>query len=156
MVWCDVDKAKDTKLLLTGLILLFLLSPQSLKADNYYPKQDVAYKPSEEETFIISLRNRAVAQKGKYVGSCVIGVRQLLGVGRDKVGGLASSTKVNSQTPEVGAIIKLNMSKYGHVGVVLDFTSTQISYYDTNWSWNGRADIRTINITDKRILGYQM
>ena len=77
-------------------------------------------------------------------------------MGRDHIPSRAADTQVNSDIPEIGAVIKLNMSIYGRVGVVLSYNESEITYYDTNGSWNGRAVIRTIKINDSRILGYRL
>lgn len=99
---------------------------------------------------------KAEKLKGTKQGQCVVAVRKFLGVGRDEIQGMAKYTKTNSESPEVGAIIKLNMSRYGHVGVVLDDTENTVTYYDSNGQWTERAAIRTIDINDPRILGYKI
>ena len=48
------------------------------------------------------------------------------------------------------------MSKYGHVGVVLDEDDETITYYDSNGNWTQRAAIRKIDKDDPRILGYKI
>jgi len=103
-----------------------------------------------------ALLTKAQKLKGTYQGQCVTAVRSFLNVTPDIISGAAKTLKTDSDTPEIGAIIKLNMSKYGHVGVVLDESETTITYYDSNGSWTQRAAIRTIEKDDPRILGYKI
>lgn len=115
----------------------------------------LAAKEAAEEALSQDLTNRAEALIGKRGGQCVIFVRNFLGVGRDEIQGMAKNTKVNSQDPEVGSIIVIYASRYGHVGVVL-FTTDDgyVVYADSNGSWTQRVAIRKIKINDPKIKGY--
>ena len=104
----------------------------------------------------IELTQRAETLRGTFQGQCVVGARNFLGVGRDVLQGMAKNTKTNSKDPEVGSIIKLGMSRYGHVGVVLYTTEAEVFYYDSNGDWRQRGAIRQIKINDKRIKGYKI
>jgi len=149
------------KLIIIGLLVFWLTVPTVLLASEYYPDPDentlhpTTYE-EQQEALSQTLRDRATAQTEKWYGACVIGVRQFLGVGRDEVSGMAKNLQVNSERPAVGAIIKLNMSWYGHVGAVIDYNIEKIVYYDTNGDWTGHGAIREIGINDKRILGFKI
>lgn len=115
------------------------------------------YKPTyaeEQDALSKALTIKAEKLIGKYGGQCVVYVRSFAGVGRDKVSGLAKNTKVNSQDPEVGAIVVLRMSWAGHVGVVLFATMDRVYYTDSNGNWRQTIAIRSLPLTDKRIKGY--
>lgn len=141
-----------------GFFLYMFLNPQFIAAAELtplqYEKQTEAIFKEQQEALSQSLVSRAYAQRGKWYGQCVIGVRQFLNVGRSEVSGFAKNTEINSHDPFVGSIIVLNMSRAGHIGVVLYETPSEIYYYDTNYSWNGRAAIHSIAINDTRIKGY--
>ena len=142
-------------MVLSGLCFSQVLKADEISEKAFNTQHEIIVQEKIQE-LSLALTSRAVAQRGKYYGACVIGVRQFLGVGRDQIQGMAKNTTINSQHPEVGAIIVLNMSRYGHVGVVLKITETEVIYYDTNYHWNGRAGIEKINIQDKRIKGYKI
>lgn len=123
-------------------------------------KQEQLQKQYEEEQqrqeLIDDLFAKATAKRGTRQGQCVIAVRSFLQIGRDQIQGYARNTKINSKEPEIGSIIKLNMSKAGHVGVVLNFDDEVITYYDSNGDWRQRGEIRKMKRKDKRILGYRI
>lgn len=115
----------------------------------------------------IELTAKAESLVGTRQGQCVVAVRKFLGVGKDEVQGLAKSTKINSKTWEVGAIIVFRgMSSAGHVAVALFADSEDwLWYYDSNGSgryvngvWRGdeKAKIRKIKLSDYRISGYRI
>lgn len=91
---------------------------------------------------------------GTRGGQCLPFARKFSGMGRDKGTGLAKNIKVNSKTPQVGAVIALRMSKYGHVGVVLFTTEDSVVYADSNGQWRQIVAIRKLPLKDKRIRGY--
>ena len=103
-----------------------------------------------------ALMEKALKLKGTWQGQCVVAARKFIDATRDDISGRARDLQVNSDIPEIGAIIKLNMSKVGHVGIVLDETETTIIYYDSNGSWTQRASIREIKKDDPKILGYKI
>lgn len=115
----------------------------------------------------VELTAKAESLVGTKQGQCVVAVRKFLGVGKDEVSGMAKSTKINSQTWEVGAIIVFRgMSSAGHVAVSLFADSDNwLWYYDSNGSgryingvWHGdeKAKIRKIKLDDWRISGYHI
>lgn len=69
---------------------------------------------------------------------------------------MAKSTKPNTQTPKVGSIIILKISKVGHVGIVIRVDGDLITYFDSNGSWTQRGAIRTIINGDRRIAGFRI
>lgn len=80
--------------------------------------------------------------------------RQFSGMGSSQIAGYAKNIKTNSTVPTVGAVIKLNMSIYGHLGVVLSYDDKMVVYTDSNGQWTQRVAIRTIPLDDPRIMGY--
>lgn len=138
-------------------MILVMLNPIKISASELTQDEIIKYQQEEEQRQLSNtLTGLAIAQKGKWYGQCVIGVRQFLRVGKNKISGRAKDFETQGTEPVIGAVIKLNMSKYGHVGVVISFTEEEITYYDTNGDWKGRAAIRTIDSEDKRILGYKI
>lgn len=113
------------------------------------------YQYNEEQKELSDyLTSRANAYQGTYQGSCVIAVRQFLELGWDQIHGYARNTPINSQVPAIGEIIVLNLSKFGHVGVIISLDDGIITYYDSNGDWQQRGAIRTIRSDDARIIGY--
>lgn len=100
------------------------------------------------------LTSRASAQIGKKGGQCVIFVRKFLGVGRDKVSGLARNNPTNSDTPQVGSIVKTKESYLGHVAVEIAETETQIEVVESNYHWDQRISTRWIDKDNPYIVGY--
>lgn len=118
-----------------------------------YEQQVAKQKEQEKQA---ALLQRAESLVGQRIGSCVLGVRYLTGVGRDQVSGAAKTTKTNSTTPSVGAIIVTNESWWGHVGVVLKIEGDRVYIWETNYRWNGKASTRWISTKDKKIKGYKI
>lgn len=102
-----------------------------------------------------SLFEKAQKLKGRWVGQCVVAARNFLGLTRTEIGGIARNFKIDQTEPEIGSVVKLKMSRYGHVGVVLAIENDIITYFDGNGDLRERGAIRKININDKRILGYK-
>lgn len=171
----DVSFAGKTIQLLTKLALivaiLFLGIPTVLAQENidpdYYVKIEAEYKAEqlrlekEAEELRIKLLSEeltARAQKlvGVWQGQCVIGVRKFLGVGRNVVQGRAITTKTDTTTWTVGAIIVLRLSSAGHVGVTLYSDGVHGWYYDTNGDWTERGAIRKIRLDSPLIVGYKI
>ncbi len=125
----------------------------------YDNAQSSIQKPNEEivrQLYSDFLTAKAEKLVGRKEGQCVVAVRNFLGVGRDEVAGLAKNTKINSQTPALGAIIVLKLSAPGHVGVVLDYDDNTVIYYDSNGDWTQRGAIRERPIIDPKIRGYRI
>lgn len=101
-----------------------------------------------------------LAQKAKKLigsrqGQCVVFVRKFLET--DEVASLAKNTEVNSKSPEPGAIIITNESKYGHVGAVLEYTDTTVTIAESNVPLGSeKMGIRILQLKDLRILGYRI
>lgn len=87
---------------------------------------------------------------------CVIGVRKYFGVPYSKLNGAARSNKPDTKEPQVGSVMVLNMSKWGHVAMTLSYDDTKITYIDWNGGGGGRGTIRTIARNDKRIIGFKI
>ncbi len=92
--------------------------------------------------------------QGSRWEQCVIGIRKHFGVPYAKLHGAARSNKPDTKQAEIGSVIVLNLSYYGHVGKVIAKDSQTVTYIDWNGGGGGRGTIRTININDKRIIGY--
>ncbi|MDD5120970.1 MAG: LysM peptidoglycan-binding domain-containing protein [Patescibacteria group bacterium] len=58
------------------------------------------------------------------------------------------------KTPAVGAVIALNESWYGHVAYVESFTDTTVTFTEMNHVGPWIIDTRTLNLNDRRIVGY--
>ena len=93
---------------------------------------------------------------GKRTGQCVTSLRTYFGVPKGQMGSWAKYTRPNTKTPTVGSIIILNMSMYGHVGIVLRVDGNIITYFDSNGDWKQRGAIRTIINGDRRIAGFRI
>lgn len=141
------------------LVLSGLCFGQVLKADEISEKALITQhdyivqrQADERSQALIARATELVGQKG---GQCVVFARQFSGVGRDKVQGLAKNTKTNSTQPELGSIIKLNMSRPGHVAVVIAITAESVTFVESNVPMGSeRVGIRTLQTSDSRILGY--
>lgn len=84
-------------------------------------------------------------------------VRKFLGVGANEIQGVAKNNRSNSQIPEVGAVIITSESSWGHVGIVLSFTETDVTIYESNVPLGSEiAGIRTLKLNDPRIVGYKI
>jgi len=131
-----------------------------------FPKKVVSLQPvetieyltnetSEQQYYSWRLTEKAKRLVGTKQGQCTVAVRNFLGLGSDQIKGLAKNNESNSDTPEVGAVIITNESKWGHVGVVLSFTDTEVIIYESNVPLGSeRAGIRTLQLNDDRIIGY--
>lgn len=94
---------------------------------------------------------------GKRTGSCVLSLRNHFGVPRNEVQGAAKQTKINSSTGKVGAVIVFrNLSKWGHVGLIIADEGDHWLYFHSNMSFTGRGRIDRIAKTDKKISGYRI
>ena len=118
-------------------------------------------KAYEEEKANNEWSNQLVAHaktlQGKRTGQCVLALRNKFGVPKSEVQGAAKTTKINSQTGKVGSVIVFrNMSKYGHVGILLQDTGDGWLYFHSNVDWRGTGRIDWISKTDRKISGYRI
>ena len=112
--------------------------------------QYILYK-DEQRTYEAELRWRAEQLVGTRTGQCVKGVRNFLGLTKDQVSGDAIYFKTNSREPSIGAIIKF---RFGHLGVIIGISDTEITYYSPNGLGDERAIIETTDRFDNRIEGF--
>lgn len=109
------------------------------------------------EFYSFQLTKKAEKLRGTHQGQCTTAVRNFLGLGADEIQGLAKNNEPNSENPEVGSVIITDESKYGHVGVVLYFTDTTVTFYESNVPMGSEiAGIRTLQLNDPRIVGYKI
>lgn len=122
------------------------------------PEEIVFLQPDLEESARLyqqwQLTEKANQLKGKYGGQCVTFARKFAEMPAELVSGTAKYVPTNSQTPELGAIIKTNESKYGHLAVVIGIEGENLTLVESNYAWSGQISVRVINASDKRILGY--
>lgn len=142
-----------------GTLALPISVPEKAIADDSFVTMDqlIAYEAKKAER---EWSNQLVAYSqtlvGKRTGQCVMAVRNYFGVSKNDVQGKARSTKPNSKDPKVGSVIVLNLSKVGHVGIVIAVDGELVTYFDSNGNWTQRGAIRTIIKSDRRIIGYRV
>jgi hypothetical protein len=102
------------------------------------------------------LTQKAEKLKGKYGGPCVTFARNFTGATTDDVSGMAKNVQTNSDTPEIGAIIKTKDSYAGHLEVIIGIDGENLTIVDSNWGWDNIIRIRNINIHDPKIVGYKI
>ena len=100
------------------------------------------------------LAQKANKLVGRYGGQCVTFARNFTQAAPSLVGGMAKNIPTNTNTPIVGAIVKTNESRFGHLGVVIADDDDNLTIVESNYHWNGIIDIREISATDPRIVGY--
>lgn len=100
------------------------------------------------------LTQRAKKLVGTYGGPCVTFARNFTQASPDVVSGMAKNVQTNTTTPEIGAIVKTNESRFGHLAVVISDDGDTETVVESNYHWNGIIDIREIPVDDPRILGY--
>jgi hypothetical protein len=151
------------KFILTFIALVVLATPISTHtatADSSYLTYDQlkAYTEKQaEQQWSAQLVAYAQTLVGKRTGTCVLSLRNHFGVPRADVQGLAKSTKINSKTGKVGAVIVFrNLSKYGHVGYIIADHGDTWLYFHSNIDWRGTGRIDKIAKTDSRISGYRL
>lgn len=140
------------------MLLAIPISNKAIADDSYLTYDQLAAfqaKQAEEE-WSRQLVAYAETLKGTKWEWCVIGVRKYFGVPYSELRGAARSNKPDTQTPEIGSVIIMNMSKWGHVGMVIAKDDNKVTYIDWNGGGSGRGTIRTIAINDKRIIGYKI
>lgn len=89
----------------------------------------------------------------RYAGQCVIWVRYYADV--DYTGNARDWAKyANTDTPAAGDIIILNLSRYGHLGIIMSVNNGIITYRSRNNGALWVVSDDTISVNDSRILGY--
>ena len=124
-----------------------------IKAD--YEAMEIAYSNWLKEQEKEKLITKAKKLIGTRQGQCVVADRKFLELTPDQISGIARNFVVDSQEPEIGAIVKLKESRAGHVAVVLDVTPTQIYIYESNYAAYERASMRWVDRNYNLILGYK-
>jgi surface antigen len=100
------------------------------------------------------LAQKANKLVGRYGGPCVTFARNFTQATPQLVSGVARDIPTNANTPIVGAIVKTNESRFGHLAVVIAKDDDNLTIVESNYRWNGIIDIREISATDPRIEGY--
>ena len=149
-----------------GILAIPISIPESVVAQDYltydelkaYEQQKQEYERKQaEQEWSRQLVAYSQTLVGKRTGQCVLAIRNYFGISRNEVAGMAKYTKANTQRPQVGSVIIFkNLSKYGHVGIVIAVNGNQITYFDSNGDWRQRGAIRTIISSDRRISGYRI
>ena len=86
--------------------------------------------------------------------SCISFAKSVLGHSQSKWGN-ASEITPNSDEPSIGAVVLLDEGKFGHIGVVIDFTRTEITITEANWI-PGIVTERTLKRNNPKIRGYRV
>lgn len=153
-----ISKVIATFIALGILAIPISIPEKAVAKDDYLTYAEL--KAYEEKKADQEWSNQLVAYSktlvGKRTGQCVLAVRNYFGVPKSQVSGLAKNTKANTQTPQVGSIIILKLSKVGHVGIVIKVDGNLVTYFDSNGDWRQRGAIRTIINGDRRIAGYRV
>lgn len=143
-----------------GILAIPISIPEKVVAKDDYLTYD-QLKAYEEKRQEQEWSNQLVAYSktlvGKRTGQCVVALRKYFGVPKGQMGGMAKSTQPNTREAKVGSIIVFkNMSKWGHVGIVIKVDGELVTYFDSNGQWAERGAIRTIIKSDRRISGYKI
>lgn len=104
------------------------------------------------ESWLLSQKAKKLV--GKYGGACVTFARNFTQSSSDVVSGMAKNVTTNTTTPEIGAIVKTNESRFGHLAVVIGFDDNSAVVVESNYHWNGVIGIREIQLDDPKIVGY--
>ena len=133
---------------------MIALNPINGNASEYAEAYDnFILKSTRESEYRATLVYRAEKSVGKKGGQCVQFVRGFLGT--SEVRGLAKNARTNSETPEIGAIIKTKESLAGHIGVVIKIENEALWIVESNVPLGSeRIGIRKFKLDDPRILGY--
>ena len=133
---------------------MIALNPINGSASEYAEAYDnFILKSTRESEYRASLAWRAEKSVGKKGNQCVQFVRSFLGA--SEISGMARNTKTNSQTPEIGSVIKTNESSKGHIGVVIKIEDKTLWIVESNVPLGSeRIGIRKFKLDDPRILGY--
>ena len=100
------------------------------------------------------LYSKATELVGKYGGQCVTFARDFTNATPKVISGMAKNVQTNTTTPEIGEIIKTDESSAGHVGVIIAVNGSTLTVVDSNYGWDERVKIRTINTNNPKIMGY--
>ncbi len=141
-----------------GIISLIAFPERVVSLTKPYEEVEFLQQPDPVEVSKLYqewlLTKKANQIKGTYGGQCVTFARNFTGMPPELVSGIAKNIPTNSQTPEIGAIIKTNESKYGHLAVIIGIEGENLTLVESNYSWDSHVSVRVINASDKRILGY--
>lgn len=93
------------------------------------------------------------SDNGIGAGQCVGYIQHVTGV---KFSGNANTWTryINSRVPTVGAIVVQNLSRFGHIGVIVKVTDDKIIVRSRNIVGLWIVSDNTYNINDPRNLGY--
>ncbi len=100
------------------------------------------------------LTQKAKKLVGRYGGQCVTFARNFTQASSTIVSGVAKNVQTNTTTPEIGAIVKTNESRFGHLAVLISMDGNTGTVVDSNYGWNGIIRIREIQLDDPKIVGY--
>jgi hypothetical protein len=87
---------------------------------------------------------------GKSNEQCVVYARRISG---KDVSGVAKNNLVNTESPSVGDVVKLNEGRVGHLAVVVGLQDDNIIINEANYV-KGYITRRQIAMDDPRILGF--
>ncbi len=141
------------------VVLAFPISTAKTAEALTYEELKAWTEKQEEQQWSNQLVAYSQTLVGKRTGQCVVALRERFGVPKSEVQGAAKSTKINSRTGKVGAIVVFKrMSWAGHVGLQITPVDAQgnFKYFDSNGQLREIGAIRTINIKDRRISGYRI
>ena len=93
-------------------------------------------------------------RRGVGNGQCVAYAKSASGLTQYSGNAITWTRYVNSQTPQKGAVVVLNVGKYGHLAVVTNITDKTITVSEQNFIGRYIIDSRNLNINDSDILGY--
>ena len=83
-----------------------------------YKNEELAY-----DLFYTSLlQSKSRQLVGLWGGQCVAFAKRFTGYTGDKISGQAKNTEINSDVPQLGAIVRTSESQAGHVAVVIEIT----------------------------------
>lgn len=119
---------------------------------------EVYSTPSAEELQHIQksleLSQKARKLVNRFGGQCVTFARNFTGATPSDISGMAKNITTNTTTPAIGEIIKTDESIFGHVGVIIGIDGDILTIVDSNYNWDQRIQIRTINLQNPHIMGY--
>lgn len=148
--------------LLFGLVLALAIIgvPKDVNANGTsitYAELKAYQEKQADDQWSADLTAYAQTLVGKRTGTCVQSLRNYFGVPANEVSGWAKTTKINSQTGKVGAVIVFkNLSKWGHVGIILKDEGDSWLYFHSNYDFHGHGRVDHIKKTDKHISGYRI
>jgi hypothetical protein len=161
-LWTDLgfNLKRIISILLGIFIFTFVGVPKDVNSnDSYVTYEELKIHQEKQAEREWSSQLTAHAQKlvGKKTGHCVLALRNYFGVPRNEVQGMAKNTKTNSTTGKIGSVIIFkNLSKYGHVGLIIDEDPAYWYYFHSNIDWRGTGRIDRIAKNDSHISGYRI